>query len=245
MGIPILSEKASIDFESSKIITAPLVAIIITQEDQIPKREEIKQIRNERTKQVNEIKKLQQIQISDQLEEKQQRCLKQSSEKGASSWLSVLPLKDHGFTLNKEEFQDAIALRYDWHIKNLPVLCPCGKDFDVNHAMNCKKGGFINIRHNNVRDFEANLLKKVCADVEIEPKLHPVNNDEARLDVRARGFWRAGQSAFFDIRMTNTNTPSQVKTPVESIYKKHKNEKKRTYNDRVLNNKHANGQSIY
>ena len=39
--------------------------------------------------------------------------------------------------------------------------------------------------------------------------------------------------------MTDTNTPSQVKTPVESIYKKHENEKKRTYNDRVLNNEHG------
>lgn len=50
--------------------------------------------------------------------------------------------------------------------------------------------------HNNVRDFEANLLQKVCNDVEIEPKLSPVNNDEARLDVRARDYWRPGQSAY-------------------------------------------------
>ena len=34
-------------------------------------------------------------------------------EKGASNWLSALPLKEAGFNLNKLEFRDAIALRYD------------------------------------------------------------------------------------------------------------------------------------
>ena len=109
----------------------------------------------------------------------------------------MLPLKEHGFNLNKQEFQDALALRYNQNVKNLPSKCPCGCEFDVNHAMSCKKGGFITIRHNNVRDFEANFLKKVCNDVEVEPKLIPVENDESRLDIRARGFWRPGQSAFF------------------------------------------------
>ena len=128
------------------------------------------------------------------------------------SWLSALPLRDHGFTLNKEEFRDALALRYNRTVTNLPSKCACGDIFNVNHAMNFKKGGFVSIRHDTIRDFEANLLKKVCADVEIEPKLQPVNNDEAHLDVRARGFWRPGQSEFFDVRLTNTNAESQVNT---------------------------------
>ena len=35
-----------------------------------------------------------------------------------------------------------------------------------------------------------------------------VTGDEARLDIRARGFWHSGQSAFFDIHVTNTNVDS-------------------------------------
>ena len=64
--------------------------------------------------------------------------------------------------------------------------------------MNCKHGGFVIMRHNDIRDFEANLLKRVCNDVEIEPPLQPLTNehlergainiDSASLDVRARGF---------------------------------------------------------
>ena len=61
--------------------------------------------------------------------------------------------------------------------------------------MNCKRGGFIIMRHNNVRDFEANLLKRMDNDIEIEPALQEVTNekipgntnDEARPDIRVRG----------------------------------------------------------
>ncbi len=71
------------------------------------------------------------------------RNLQQAREQGASSWLSALPLEKHGFALNKAEFRDAIALRYNRHINNLPSFCVCGSRFDVTHAMNCnaREGG--------------------------------------------------------------------------------------------------------
>ena len=37
-----------------------------------------------------------------------------SQEKGASTWLSVLPLEEYGFALHKGAFRDALALRYGW-----------------------------------------------------------------------------------------------------------------------------------
>ena len=40
--------------------------------------------------------------------------------------------------------------------------------------MSCKKEGFINIRHNDVRDLTAKLLSEVCHDVQIEPALLPL-----------------------------------------------------------------------
>ena len=105
------------------------------------------------------------------------------------------------------------------------------------------------MRHDNLRDFEANLLKTVCNDVEIEPPLQPINGetfatqvakgDEARLDIRARGFFRHAQSNYFDIRVTNTNSPSQINKPIEKIFKCHEQEKKRKYNERVMNVEHG------
>ena len=29
----------------------------------------------------------------------------------------------------------------------MPGLCTCGQNYDVTHAMNCERGGFIIMRH--------------------------------------------------------------------------------------------------
>ena len=119
-------------------------------------------------------------------------------------------------------------LGYGKDLKGLPSKCPCGQPFNMTHALNCKTGGFITIRHNRVKDFEAKLLTEICNDVEIEPPLQPLEGEiingltsvNGRPDVRARGFWREGQNAFFDARITNT---------------KHEREKKRQYNNKIMN----------
>ena len=35
----------------------------------------------------------------------------------------------------------------------------------MNHALICKKGGFVIRRHNEIRDLEAELLDEVCISV--------------------------------------------------------------------------------
>ena len=70
-------------------------------------------------------------------------------------WLSVRPSEEHAFKLNKFEFIDAIAIRYNSPMKDLPSFCVCGKPFDMNHTLICKNRGFVTIRHNEIRDFEA------------------------------------------------------------------------------------------
>ena len=89
-----------------------------------------------------------------------------------SSWLNALPLEEQSFNLNKGEFRDALSLRYNHTPRNLPSKCPCGEKFNVTHALNCKRGGFVNARHDNIKNFEAR--KMVANDVEVEPQLQPV-----------------------------------------------------------------------
>ena len=86
-------------------------------------------------------------------------------EKGASSWLQVLPIKDQGFCLNKGEFRDALLLRYNKTINDLPSKSPCGQAFSPEHAMSGKKGSFVHVRHDEIRDIQATLLKEICNDV--------------------------------------------------------------------------------
>ena len=76
-----------------------------------------------------------------------------------------------GFSLNKGEFRDVLKLRYDWEIADKPSICVCGDAFNVDHAMVCRRGGFIIQRHNELRDLEADMLSMVCNDIEIEPIL--------------------------------------------------------------------------
>ena len=42
--------------------------------------------------------------------------------KGASSWLTVLPLDEHGFSLHKGDFCDAVCLCYSWPLPHLPTV---------------------------------------------------------------------------------------------------------------------------
>ena len=164
---------------------------------------------------------------------------------GSPNWINAIPLAEYGFDLSKDEFRDALALRFNHEIKGLPSKCPCGQRFDITHIMNCKRECFVIMRHNDIRDFEANLLKKICNGVEIEPPLQPltnghlergsINTDSARLDVRARGFWRRGQNSFIDVRVTNPAVAKQAQTSIEKIMEKHEKEKKRAYNERIMN----------
>ena len=57
---------------------------------------------------------------------KDKRAVELPTEKGPSSWLTVIPLKELGYNLNKKEFGDAINLLYNWEIMDKPVICTCG-----------------------------------------------------------------------------------------------------------------------
>ena len=57
---------------------------------------------------------------------------------------------------------------------------------------------------------------------------------DARLDIRAPGFWAREQSAFFDVRLYQPNAESYKNLTPEQIYKLHEDNKKRLNSSRVL-----------
>ena len=171
------------------------------------------------------------------LSEKPKRALELAAEKGAGAWLTSLPLLSMGYTLNKQEFRDAICLRYGWRIPNTPIYCACKAKNSVDHTLNCKLGGYVHMRHNQIRDFEADLLKEVCKDVKVEPLLLPLGNsgtlstntaEKARLDVSAVGIWSPMERTFLDVRVMHPNSPSYMEKPIDQLYIQHEAEKKRT-----------------
>ncbi|XP_048581994.1 uncharacterized protein LOC125561752 [Nematostella vectensis] len=172
------------------------------------------------------------------------RAVDLATQEGASSWLTVLPLREMSFDLNKREFRDALGLRYDWEIPETQSICVCGDTFDADHAMICKRGGFVIQRHNELRDLEAELLSLVCKDEQTEPVLQDITGEElnkgantardARLNIVARGFWERQRQAFFDVRVCHANAESYRDMNIDQIFRQHETEKKRQYATRML-----------
>ena len=89
------------------------------------------------------------------------RVVQLSSEKDASSRLSMLPIEEHGFALHKGAFWDALCLQYGRLPSCLPAKCVCGHSFTVYHVMNCSSGGFPTLHHNELKDFTTAALSEV------------------------------------------------------------------------------------
>ena len=178
------------------------------------------------------------------------KVLEAIQEKGASSWLNAMPIKSQGYALDKQSFRDAIFTRYGIPLQKLPSHCVCGNPYSVEHALNCKKGGFISSRHNEVRRITADFLNEVCIDVEEEPLLQEVTGEkfsaktakiekDARLDIAARGFWMRGQRAFCDVRVFNPLAKCHRTKPLAKIHEVHEKEKKVKYATRVIEIEHG------
>ena len=162
----------------------------------------------------------------------------QRSLKGASSWLTVLPLDEHGFSLHKGDFRDAVCLRYGWPLLHLPTECVCGTSLTVDHAFTCPHGGYPTLHHNELRDITAQLMSEVCPNVATAPTLQPASNERffhrsaniecgARLDVRAQGFWGIHhQQAYFDVRVFNPLAAINCQTHRSACFRSHDCEKR-------------------
>ena len=176
------------------------------------------------------------------------RVLDLASEKGASNWLTSLPITEFGFSLHKGAFVDALNLRYGWPPPGTPTHCACGANFLVEHVFSCPRGGFPSIRHNEIRDITANLLTKVCHDVLVESDLQPLTgevltnktsnaSEGARLDVSVKGFWGGCQErTFLDVRVFNPHAPSNKKLNIKNVTK---GMKMRRREERLKNIEHS------
>lgn len=65
--------------------------------------------------------------------------------------LTVSPLASQHFDLVRLPWNS--ALRYGRSIVRMPPLCDgCGGELSVQHALDCRKGGLVIHRHNEIRD---------------------------------------------------------------------------------------------
>ena len=101
--------------------------------------------------------------------------------------------------------------------------------------LDCKKGGLVTRRHNEVRDTLGDLSSIVYKDIIREPAIQEACEvaDEPSLvaDLGVRGVWQPQTQALFDIRVIHRDAPSHINRSVAAILASAEAEKKKKYND--------------
>ena len=71
----------------------------------------------------------------------------------------------------------AIALWYDSKMSDVSKSCACGQPYSISHCLSCKKGDFVSIRRNAVRNTMHEPLTEICKDMRLAPELKPVTGE--------------------------------------------------------------------
>lgn len=96
---------ANDQWAASQLISAPLTECIVCQDHSLEDSQELQHNAKNRyrsQKRAKQEEHMEKIQI--QLQNSLRCCMELSQEKGASSWLTALPIEDHDFVLHKTAF---------------------------------------------------------------------------------------------------------------------------------------------
>ena len=148
----------------------------------------------------------------------------------------------NGEILQPLEFRDGIRLRLCSLPDNLYKKCDgyqCDKDFSIQHALTCKKGGLIIQRHNDLRDELIYLFKLFTPNsyVKKEPYIHGSridlsNVDDINLheqgDIQVRNIWENQKDCIIDVRITHLDSKSYKNKDGSVVLKSQEEEKRKS-----------------
>ncbi len=143
---------------------------------------------------------------------------------------------------------------------DMPQLCDgCDAPMTVEHALCCKVGGLVHMRHDDVADEWRHLCgcSLSFGRAEREPQIYSRVSRQQRLDASsdapggeednptaptdqtpptgkrgdasAHGFWQRGRTAIFDVRITDTQSRSYQNKDYQKVLAQQKKEKKNQY----------------
>jgi hypothetical protein len=178
----------------------------------------------------------------------------------AGLWLSVIPDRLNGNSLSAKEFRDNLWLRYNLLPLDMQQLCNgCGAPMTVEHALCCKVGGLVHIRHENVADEWHHLCgcaltfgrverkSQFYSCVSHQQRLDALSNAPSREedtpttltdqthptgkhdDADAHGFCQHGHTAIFDVHITDTQSCSYWNKDYQKVLAQQEKEKKNQY----------------
>ena len=166
----------------------------------------------------------------------QVRAVKRINGGSLSAWLTALPIAAVNFDFSEVEFRDALSVRYNKNLNASPTFCDgCQSPFTLRHALACKKGGLLTLRHNEIRDAVGDLASLVWKDAQREPFIREYNpQDETPAliaDLFCRGVYVRQGGASFDIRVSDTDAISYQNRSPMSVLHSAEVEKKTKYSD--------------
>ena len=236
LGVRNPVESADLAFSTSREATSCLVDSILNQEDfdQYEHKSKLKEARRLHEDQQDELDRNKLDEVLAVLPADEKRAVMRSIHNNCSLWLTSLPLSKDNFDLSKVEFRDALSIRYKKPLLKTFSKCDgCQQDFDLQHALSCKKGGLVTLRHNEIRDAIGDLASLLWKDVRREPIIKEANVENGTpalvADLMARGVWDRQSAASFDIRVTDTDAPSYLNRSPMSVLIAAEEEKKRKY----------------
>ena len=146
LGIENPTLTADTMYENSVHCTGPLVEHLLSDEELVSSTlDSIDKLALERTKEcesrTTDKHTVEINALKEQMTETEIRLVKLNREPGASSWLTARPIEAHGHHLIKQEFVDAMHIRYGLLFLDLQAKCPCGTSNSADHALSCPKGG--------------------------------------------------------------------------------------------------------
>ena len=120
------------------------------------------------------------------------------SKDSLSFWLLVLPIQNDNFNLSAHEFRYAICMRNMKPVLGLSPICDgCGAVFTTTHAVDCKKGGLVTQRHNEIRDLFCDLSSIAWKNLVREPTSQEPTHFRNRL-------WLSGVFSIVNAQLCST-----------------------------------------
>ena len=116
--------------------------------------------------------------------------------------------------------------------------------------MNCQCGEFPSIHHNELRNITAELWTETSSNVLIEPPFQPLTGeqlsnqssnteDNTQVDIAASNVWSPSDRAFFDVRVYNPFSITDIRSTLKASHRRNEQEKRGHYDSRICRVEHG------
>ncbi len=89
----------------------------------------------------------------------------------SGTWLTAIPKRLNGTSLTADQWLNNVSLRCNLEPLAMPSFCNgCGAPMTIDHALKCKVGGLVRIRHKDGNDELWHLCSLVTSPGKVERK---------------------------------------------------------------------------